>query len=585
MEEILSEMDIESFVKSHVPSSSLNARGNTQKHFGPAGGQNVGKHDSDEETLSSFGTTKPRNNKGTEDPRVKRICELAADVGKLMQVDLCQDDFLSGKGSIYSEHIKFAQESYGSKKARFPSFSLAILPLREGSRVNRHRDQENCLNLTSTLIISVIIFMDGTWYRVSLIFYSRKSISDFVIRRRAMSEVTGKVDRWLQETEPYQLPWHDTRNFAMSAVGCLGFPVIVDVKTFKVVGLGLRSKPLMDKQGTFLSPIVCALANLMREKEVQFSTELFELLSIVTYLNNLFVASVALNMMQSCWDRSQSVHMPSGLVQYTLSLVKRITGCITGGPGRRCQTFVTRPLPFRYIRANAKLYRDICYSWHSRRRSGGEGWNPSSNTQMRKNFQTLVVSLARAVHYGAVFSVSHVVWCMCLLGILPSYLLDYAVMSTRVTQNKPNSTRVMRASRSPHMDIYLKAGASHGVEGRSGKLETILKSICSYLCALLGNVVTLANAENAVCEASRASIVEDIIMPGYSLFRRASLVPDHQRNPPNERWYCATPWITGGIEYDYASTLPPPVEKIQMVYSSLFDAEDSAIGGYIPLRG
>ena len=575
MDALLKEIDIAGFVKPYLSSVDMNVRGNFQKHFGPASGKNVGVPDSDEETLDSFGTSKPRNNKGTKDPAVQRIVEYAAIIGRLLYVDICQDDFLSGEGRKFSEHIQFARDCYGSNKARFPSFSVAILPLREGSRVNRHRDLENCPNLPSTLIVSEILFHEGTWYRVSLIFYSRKSISDFIIRRGAMSEVTSKVDRWIGGIADYQKPWCDTQDFVRNGVGDLGFHVIVEKKTRLVVGLGLRSRPAIDKQGTFLSPIVCAIASLMKETDIQFSTEFFELISLVTYLNNLFVASVALNMMQSCWSRDQA--LPGGIVEYTLTLMKRITGCITGGPGRRCQNWMNRPIPRLCFRRNASLYRDYYRSHRSVERSGNRG--QLNATDKRKNMQALVGKLSKEVIYGSEFSVSHVVWVMALFGILPSFYLDYAVVASKVNQNNISQKKTKKADKAPLLRRYLSS-ASTTSECRA-RLQTILKGVRQYLCARMGNQeVTESDAENVLCESSRAMKAEDIIMPGYSVFRKTPFIPEEARAYiAGDGWCSATPWLMNGDDWD--PTNDPDVTLLGVVYSPLFDAEHMASGGYI----
>jgi hypothetical protein len=93
-----------------------------------------------------------------------------------------------------------------------------------------------------------------------------------------------------------------------------------------------------------------------------------ELLSIVGYMSNIYEYVTVLCMMQDDWDRNESLAMHGGLVQYVFKRIISLVGCVTGGSGRRCQTFITKDFKLQDIRETchgAVLF--LCY-WEGYRR-------------------------------------------------------------------------------------------------------------------------------------------------------------------------------------------------------------------------
>ena len=128
--------------------------------------------------------------------------------------------------------------------------------------------------------------------------------------------------------------------------------VTVDHRTSMIVSAALRSKASAYKQGNFLPSIACAWICLLRCHKMQFDTEFMELVSVVGYLNNIYEYVTVLSMMQEDWDRKRSLATHGGLVQYIFQRIIELVGCVTGGSGRRCQTFITRDFPLQDVKHN-----------------------------------------------------------------------------------------------------------------------------------------------------------------------------------------------------------------------------------------
>ena len=94
--------------------------------------------------------------------------------------------------------------------------------------------------------------------------------------------------------------------------------------------------------------------------------------------------------------------------------------------------------------------------------------------------------------------------------------------------------------------------------------------------------ITESDAENVLCESSRGMRAEDIIMPGFSVFRKISYIPTEEREYiSGDGWCSATPWLHMPDGGDWDPAEHPDPKLLSVVYSPLFDAEHMASGGYI----
>jgi hypothetical protein len=434
MDELIDELDLPGLIKEHCGTTNANRRGNFQKHFGSSGSQNVGLPENDTMTKRYFGATYPRNNKRSHSQGVIRAQEVGTEIGKLMNIDFCQDDYLDHHPQ-HQRYFDFVSTMAGTNRAKFCSFSLTVLPLTMASKVNRHTDKENCPQFTVSMIVAENVYcpLQRIWKRVTAIFYMRKATFDMCVRVSACEEAAKCSMKWVARAEKYQRPTKvpilDVPLYHKN-VGAEGMYITVDGSTNQIVSIALRSKACAEKQGNFLAPMVCSLWSLMEHNSVHFPTEFIELISVIGHLCSVYIFVTVLNMMQSDWDHEKSKHQKGGLVEYIFDRMKEITGCVSGGPGRRCMNFLNRNFPVRDIRSNCLTYRHLIATLLSR--------NQKTLTvkQKKEEVHKTTKQLARQVKWAGVFSVIHVVQTLALLGIAPSHFLDFVLISTGTSQHK-----------------------------------------------------------------------------------------------------------------------------------------------------
>jgi hypothetical protein len=271
MEELIKDLDIPGIVSMFGQQESTDkSRGNFQRNFGLSCGQNVGPSETDEDTVKFSGCTHPRLNKDSKHPSVTKAFDIGWKVGQKMGIDYCQDGFLK-ENPWAQPSFDFVEHLIG--KHGFAAMSLCLLDEDEDHRVTHHTDDENDPRLSAVLNITMLLYLDGSWVRASLIFYMRKSISDMCLRQQVCSEIADQCSRFVSgcvasgETYrlpslPHQDPEEDVKNYFENFVGCEGMIVTVERKTNLIVSAALRSKASANKQGNFLSSVAFALIHL-----------------------------------------------------------------------------------------------------------------------------------------------------------------------------------------------------------------------------------------------------------------------------------------------------------------------------------
>ena len=546
MEALMEELNLAAFVDKHYTSANSNCqRANFQKHFAIAGAQNVGPPVGADKTILHYGSTIPRLNANTVDregnleTEVALCMSVATRVARKMRVGFCEDGYLETDSNC-KETFAFIDEELGKGMSRFAAFSLALLPLDGKARVKRHQDLDNDPNLSATLNISEILFMRGQWIRASLIFYQRKSVGDMLVRRAACKEGANHCKDFMDKIktkEPYRMPFCPIATYFDEGVGSEGLLVTVDNTTNKVINLALKSKPSADKQSTFLSPVAFAILYLMQFQKMELGMEFVQLVAVVGHLCGIYVFVTVLCLMQDDWDREESSRMPGGLVQYTFQRIIEITGCVSGGPGRRCMNFLNKDMPVKDVVSNCQHLWSMASSW-----LGGSVLETSESTSkaQRGSFEAAVSCLVKKAKWMGCFSAQHVIHVLALLSVAPLFFLDYAVISA-------SEIRARKSNRNPAMQEYVdrsvaeenKEASSNNESNRRGKFSVVLASVARFLRAYYGLPhLTESTVENILCEAQRGeSPACDLWFPGHGWYRK------EEHEDGTYQWYRVTPTL------------------------------------------
>lgn len=533
--------------------SACRRRGNLQWNWGFAGGQNTAPITDKRLNLKYKGATIPRLLVDTVDdggnllPWVRKVLEIGTRIGAAMGIDFCQDDFLSYH-SEYRDHFDLIDDVFNNNgtdktKIRFPAFTLAAFELKAGNRVKRHADLENDPALSGSLVISEIVRRDDGWWRVCLVFYNRKSISDALLRVRASGETTDACGTYLDRirtTESHRLPGASAQDYFLNGVGVDGCAFTWDIKEERLVNIALRSKATSNKQGNFLSPVVGSLLSLGKFKGLDVGSELIEIVAVVGSMCGIYTLCTALLFMQDNWDRKDSASLPGGLFQYVIQLLVMFAGTATGGPSPRCMNFLSKDFTVRDVKNNC-CYIWTLVNWHRRNQ-------PELTTkEKRDKTQGDIYKMARAIRFAGVFSVQHVKDTLALLGLIPAFYLDFAVISASVSHNQKGNDKseLMQAyldsdmcDENPQDTDRKKSGGST----RRAKFSVTLSAIARWLRDMESQPhLTEAVAENIACEAKRTSTVYDFWTAGAPLFRKMMPVDDPNDSEP--RWYMLTPML------------------------------------------
>lgn len=111
----------------------------------------------------------------------------------MMGIDYCQEGFLEDNPWVQPT-FGFVEHMLGQTGfAALPQcHSGCVLKLGVRHRVSRHTDDANNSQLSGVLNLNTISNLDHKWFKVSCIYYMRKSVFDLDLRQGACREL---VDR------------------------------------------------------------------------------------------------------------------------------------------------------------------------------------------------------------------------------------------------------------------------------------------------------------------------------------------------------------------------------------------------------
>ena len=525
----------------HFPEERRNCptrRGNIQANFGLAGGQNTAPIENSDLNLKYNGACVPRVLSGTVDqdgallPWIRQILEIGTGIGSIMGIGYCHDDFLLRSPECL-EYFGMIDDLFGNigndrPPIRFAGFTLAAFELNSSNRVRRHGDLENDPEHSGSLILSEILKVGERWWRVSLVFYCRKSISDAILRVKAAGETTDAcavyLDR-IRDLEPYRLPGCSVPDYFLQGLGSEGCAFTWDRNNKRFINIALRCKATADKQGNFYGPLIGAINGLCAVRGLEFGDDLVEIIAVVGSMCSLYTLCTVLLFMQDCWDRKHSSSLPGGLFQYIVVLLVKFAGSATGGPMPRCMNFVTKDLSVRDVRNNCLFL----WTMVNKYRDANPDDLPAHSKEKRRRVSSDIFSMAKKLRYAGALSVQHIKDVLALLGIFPTMYLEYGVISSSVTHNKrsPGNEWMKQYLNDTTCDVPIEdelatsSSKSKGTSAKRSKFSVILSSVARHVRShqqLPG--LTEADAENIACEARRSSTAYDFWTPGAPFFRK-----------------------------------------------------------------
>jgi hypothetical protein len=583
LHELLKSLQVMSLIETYLfPSlqkqtcNNDNTRGNIMLVYGITSSQCVGTPLSDELIEAFFGVNTPRMLEGTFDPLVSGAMTVGWEIGKLLGVNFCQDEFLANNQE-YEVHFAFIKSVLG--QVMWAGMALCCLPLHDGAKVNPHMDHENCPHLTAVLNVTYVVYLFGRWWRVSLIYYMRKSITDMAHRVWASQELSVCCSRFLNQCEAYRMPQcnddydvlEDARRYFQDGVGSNGILVTLDQNTDLIVGLAMRSKASCDKQANYLAPVAHFISVLVRKHHLGLE-EVVELLCLVGNLNSFYTKVNILGSMQSTpTDQRLWLTLPGGLIQYVIQKMVEYKGSVSAGPGFRCQPFL-REMKLGKIKDNCKFLHYTVKNWckEDRDPKNREGVNAvSSNKIWRGCTKRAVDSLSKKVCGMGVFSSHHVLHVASHIGLAPIEVLDHAVMtdvmrvSEAATRSTPPSNSgasssthpssanqrkkgkkkgkqkaptmatksgkgkgkekrgATKEAKFPKLYAYLRGGKDVSVSVMHDRYGRTLEAITRYLIIKHKlKKLTPSMVENILCESRRSTKVDDLFFPGQGISRR-----------------------------------------------------------------
>jgi hypothetical protein len=522
MDQLVSKLDIPGLVQEYLARGQgcIDYRGNRRVHFGIAGQQNVGPPPTKSFVLEYYGVSMPRLLTNTSDPAVLNALQVGWEIGQRLGIHI-------SKQARYKSQMEFAKQIMGSELDMWAGMSLCILPLKEGEKVLRHTDSENCPHFTAVLNVNfVTCIQDGEWSRFSCIFYMRKSVSDMLFRSSICKEYALSCDNFIHTCDNYRKSPNTylsveavAKNHYETAAGSEG--MLITIKnlpinnTRTVVSLALLSKASFDKQSSFLGPVAGAIKALALHHSLSL-VDLSQILSLLGILCNIYVLILVLQEMQSATyhDLQSARFLGGGLVEFIIGRMVAIVGGINNGPGRRCQNFCNKNLPVDTVKHNWNNVMGRIQSWHSLPVDG------ISYAVQRDTTGKEISILGKSVKYAGIFSSHHIAHTASLLGLAPAFFLDHAVVSknsllgatSRSKKKKPKST-----------------------SKDSTKDSIILSSLTRYLQVRLNQEhLTESMAENILCEARRRRHGLDMYFPGQAIYVRGG-------SQENKEWCVVNP--------------------------------------------
>ena len=527
------------------------SRGNVQWTFGVTGGECTLVLEEAEEILEQFGTTLPNVCRGTlgEDGRIKpeilEIFKAANALARILMVMQAMPGFMDAHPEL-KEELQIAEwlltrkgkELRGTLGFLFASTTAIQQKIDPNSKTFEHLDTQNhpgslcavvCASETREL-------EDGSFLRRGFVFNGRKTLHDTRIRRGACKEKARPCVDFLRDLEEYRKPKCSLDRYFREGVGSEGLLLTQAKATGEIVGCALRSKAHMDKQGTYLASIVCAIMALDECKQIDRGTELLELLALVGNLCNIYIFVTVLGMMQQSWDPSQTSSSDGGMLAHVIGFIVRVTGCFNGGPGRRCMNFANKSeIPLSTFRQNCHAIAD-CFNRLMIKAT--TCLRPNSKTR-RNEAHSAITQLSDKLSYSGELAASHVVHVMALFKAAPSYFLDHAIIAAGTSTNKKakrpkmheylgideeiheddNQDSVGTGSSSKKAPGKKKGGAK--AAARASKYTIVNRALVRVARVVLGDeYFTESQAENLGCEAHRDTTAYDLWFGGQGFFRK-----------------------------------------------------------------
>ena len=570
------------------------SRGNTAWNRGIACGQSHQEPQTDEETMQTFGAAYPailagtRDNRGNLKPQVRKILRIGNAIARMLMVLQAADDFCSRNKDLapFMEWAEWILTNGGSDiggalQSFFACFTLFDQDFL--SYLLSHCDSMNHPKLGNVMTVSETRMDErtGRFSRKGVIFNHRKSVFDFWFRFKAARERVQPCLDLLKEMPEYRKPACPLRQYFLDGVGSEGILVTQEKKSGRIVGCALRALPNLDKQGTYLASVVCAIAALDSVKRINYSTEFIELLQVVGLLCNIYPFVTVLGMMQTQWDPAATASSPGGLLGYVIGKIVNLVGCLSGGPGRRCMNSLNNnEVPLAVFRANC---HSVGQALTSLMQKASECLQQSKK-QRRKMAHDAFLSLSNTVKHVGDLSATHVIHCMALFRAAPAFILDYAVVSPDTSAN--------RREKNPCMDEYLgikdeTIRLDDGVLKRNRPKATVREkySIINRALARVARVFlrdpnfTESQAENLGCEGNRTGPAYDLWFGGHGFFRKTD------PGSPFPEWRCLVPTLPEGFENMQASDA---LSKIEFVEQAIYrpgprDGTDTGCGLWDPL--
>ena len=307
-------------------------RGNTQQSFGYNCGVSQVRNPSED-----FGCAMPTINADTD--RFLFLFPILSGIAKKMGVAFADPSFVDASISCKKRFQRFARRFHSSNC--FEGFTIAILDITNLEEVKEHCDTKNDPDLTETLVVSKILWFDKRLLRVTIIAFLRVSCRDAMVRRDACEEACRSCRTWIESLDAHLMPGAPIDQYA-GLSGSHGLTVVGDAITGHIVCAALLSPPTPEKQVHLLSAATHAIYCIYESRPGITLDSLVELALPIVYCNNLFTYVTALFMIAT--NPNLNPNHDLGFYGLVIELIVSISGSISGGPFRRCQCFVSRPI-------------------------------------------------------------------------------------------------------------------------------------------------------------------------------------------------------------------------------------------------
>lgn len=348
--------------------TSNSNRGTFQIHYGFTSGCSYVTRTNDE-IEKEFGCARPSVLTDTYDELSKDIFTRMSEIARTMGVDYANPEGMEAKMTLnpgryggmtfdeWSQRMNRFARSIDPSNV-FEGMTLAFLRLDGGHSVKEHTDKHNCRHLSQTIVVSRVVMIGGYLYRVCVIGYMRKSVTDFLMRRSAAEEVGQHLVESWEALSPRQRarcpPVERFRGLADPAAICVAMD-----KDGQVTMAHLMASPSVDKEVTFLTPLVFAITDL--SKRVNMTLREAVSLCLVTGIvsNMLVVPTVIRTMLEPLWPTRGKT--PGGVFGLLMKAMGQTVGGLTKGPHHRYQpSFTARSISSQAVEDAVSFLVGFC---------------------------------------------------------------------------------------------------------------------------------------------------------------------------------------------------------------------------------